>query len=1160
MKRILLTLAVVSFICCNPKTSAATMAIDSLSGAVTANEINSFKTYMATQAPQQTPWGTRSGTGHNAWADGTGGRELEAMGEMYEVTGDIAILTNMISFADTCVSERNDLMSSANGGQRVMWTGVIDKVWCPNDPTSANAKYAASENEDTEGHIAYCAKLILETPSIWNNTVPDGNPFGYGVTYLDRAKNYLAKCDEANDEYSLKWFIDPNTSLIVAPTNSTWTVFNENVTANNRQMMFTSGFQRLAEAHELLGDNPSRVAQYDAIVLATVNQDLTGMVNFDPYIAKGQPVYDWGYYPTKNAPESVEIHAEYDMIGVWRAYNRPSYGYTRSPLIPFANTMVDVIYLGTNTFGGNVDASGGTQSPIYSGWLLTADWNPQVYTTVAGSAYTNNWYKSSADIEAGILFMKNRRYQEFSVAANPGSQIVNAGSGTSYTVTLAPLGGFTGSVTMSASGLPTGATASFNHSPINLGALNVPVTNITMTVSTGTSTAAGSYTITVTGTSGSVSHSDTVTLVVADFSISATPSSRTVEASSNTTYTVNTGNNNGFSGNISLSASGLPSGASASFNPTSITAGNSSTMTVTTSNTTPAGSYTLTITGTSGSDAHSTTVTLNVTGFSVSATPPSQTITAGNSTNFTATIGAINGFDGNVAWSVSGLPSGASGNFSPAIITGSGSSTLTITTTNTMPASTNTLTVTGTSGSLVHSATVTLIINAAGGVTWATINDADSGITYSGSWTYSANRGLGDYNDDIHYTKTNGNYAQYTFTGTGVQYITETYSDESNVDVYIDGAYQTTVSCYSTTRQSQFVAYSRTGISSGSHTIKVVKNSGNYMLLDAFAFTTAPVPDFTISATPSSQTVVAGNGTTYTTTISATNGFSGSVSLSVSGLPSGASGNFSPATINGSGSSTLTITTSNSTSSGTNTLTITGTSGSLSHQANVTLIVTPSGTPGANLALNKTATASSIWSSSYTAAMAVDGSDSTRWSAASGQTNNQWVLIDLGADTSYNRVVLKEISFPRVTSFKIQSSNDATNFTDLFTGTTIGASNTVTFAQVTSRYVRLLMPTASGVPTINEIQVYQDAQLFQNTGYGGWFANFPLGTYTTAQMVAQGAVDNDTSSVRVPAGMKVTLYINDNFTGTNVVETADDPNLIDKGINDAVSSLKVETN
>jgi len=837
MKKTLFSTLLLTFIaCCSVTIHAATMAIDSLSGAVTTNEIASFKAYMQTQTPPQTPWGALNGTNgsHNLWADGDDGRDLEAMGEMYEVSGDIAILTNMIGWADICVSQRNDLMSSANGGQRVMWTGLKDKVWCPNEPTDPNAKYAGSENEDVEGHIAYCAKLILENPSIWNTTVPDGNPFGYGVTYFQRATNYLAKCDEANDEYSLKWFIQAGSNLIIPPTNSAWIALDENVTANNRQMMFTSGFQRLAEAHELLGDNPSRVAQYDAIVVATVDQDLTGMINFDPYTKSGHSVYDWGYYPTNNAPESVEIHGEYDMIGVWRAYNRAAYGYTLSPLIPFANTMVYVIYLGTNTFAGNVDASGGTQSPIYSGWLLTADWNPQAYITVAGASYTNGWYKNKTDVDAGILFMKNRRYLEFSVSASPASQSVNAGSGTSYTTSLSPLGGFNGTVNLTISGLPSGATGNFNHSAINLATIDAPSTNLTLTVTTSTSTPGGTYMLNVIGTSGSVSHTDTVSLVVSDFTISATPSSQTVTAGGSTNYTVNTGNINAFTGNISLSASGLPSGATV--------------------------------------------------------------------------------------------------NFSPASINAPGSSTMTVTTTNTMPASTNTLTVKGTSGSLSHSSTVTLIV------------------------------------------------------------------------------------------------------------------------------------------TPSTSTA------------------------------------------------------------------------------------------GVNLALNKTAIASSTWSTNYTAAMAVDGSDSTRWSAASGQTNNQWVLIDLGAGTSYNRVLLKEISFPRVTSFKIQSSNDATNFTDLVTGTTIGASNTVMFAQVASRYVRLYIPTSAGVPTINEIQVYQDAQLFQNTSYGGWFANFPLGTYTMAQLIAAGGVNDDASSVRVPPGMKVTLYTGDNFTGTNVVETADDPSLIDNGINDATSSLKVEAN
>jgi hypothetical protein len=253
---------------------AASLSISSLTGPVTSSEINSFITYMQSQSPPPTPWGALTGTGHNDWADGTGGRDLEAMGDMFIVSSNITILNTMISWADNCTSQRNDLMAATNGGQRVMWTGLIDHVWCPNwptDPTDDQSQYCGCETEDVIGHLAFCAKLILQSPGIWGLTVPDGDPYGYGVTYLQRATNYLAKCDDANNEYFLNWFIQPGTSLIVAPTNAAWVALNENVNAINRQMMFTCGFQRLAEAHELLGDNPSLAAEYNTIVQATVN-------------------------------------------------------------------------------------------------------------------------------------------------------------------------------------------------------------------------------------------------------------------------------------------------------------------------------------------------------------------------------------------------------------------------------------------------------------------------------------------------------------------------------------------------------------------------------------------------------------------------------------------------------------------------------------------------------------------------------------------------------------------------------------------------------------------------------------------------------------------------------------------------------------------------
>src|SRR5216684_963955 len=104
-------------------------------------------------------------------------------------------------------------------------------------------------------------------------------------------------------------------------------------------------------------------------------------------------------------------------------------------------------------------------------------------------------------------------------------------------------------------------------------------------------------------------------------------------------------------------------------------------------------------------------------------------------------------------------------------------------------------------------------------------------------------------------------------------------------------------------------------------------------------------PDFTMSASPSAQTVVQGSNTSYTVNVTALGGFSGTVGLSVSGLPAGATGSFNPTSVTGTGSSTLTVTTAGSTPTGLSTLTITGTAGTLTHQTAATLTVTSGGTP-----------------------------------------------------------------------------------------------------------------------------------------------------------------------------------------------------------------------
>ncbi|SDW56188.1 glycoside hydrolase family 27 protein [Paenibacillus sp. CF384] len=114
------------------------------------------------------------------------------------------------------------------------------------------------------------------------------------------------------------------------------------------------------------------------------------------------------------------------------------------------------------------------------------------------------------------------------------------------------------------------------------------------------------------------------------------------------------------------------------------------------------------------------------------------------------------------------------------------------------------------------------------------VNDTDTSITYSGSWTYNGSRGFGDYQDDVHYTSTNNNYVQYTFNGTGVELVTEKEAGQGDIDIYIDNVFKGTVSTYNATRVAQQSVYRIAGLTSGSHTIKAVKKSGTYMLIDAF--------------------------------------------------------------------------------------------------------------------------------------------------------------------------------------------------------------------------------------------------------------------------------------------------------------------------------------
>ncbi len=216
---------------------------------------------------------------------------------------------------------------------------------------------------------------------------------------------------------------------------------------------------------------------------------------------------------------------------------------------------------------------------------------------------------------------------DFTIAAT-AHQSVYPGQAGVYTVSITPTNGFSGNVSLSVSGLPAGATATFVTNP-----LTSSTTSTSLIVNVGTSVPQANYSLTITGTSGSLSHtvSPAPSLAVvpaSGFTLGlGSQSPATVAAGHSAGYPVTASRISAFNGAITFSTnSDLPAGVTASFSPNPTTAtGTTSALTMAVPATVPNGSYPFAVNGVNG--GHTTWVqgTLVVN----TPPPPPPTITAG---------------------------------------------------------------------------------------------------------------------------------------------------------------------------------------------------------------------------------------------------------------------------------------------------------------------------------------------------------------------------------------------------------------------------------------------------------------------------------------------------------------------------------------------------
>jgi hypothetical protein len=196
------------------------------------------------------------------------------------------------------------------------------------------------------------------------------------------------------------------------------------------------------------------------------------------------------------------------------------------------------------------------------------------------------------------------------------SQNIAPGGTTTYQIVAQGMNGFNGNISLNVSGLPPGATATFNPPMISGGSGSTM-----LTVNTASTTPQPQiYNLTVTGTNGILVHSTTVYLGVSsssgDFTGSVSPSQGSVSASAAGSFvtTISAAPMNGGAGDLTLSASGMPAGVTASFSSTTIPGSSgSSTLTLTASSGTAPGTYQIYINASGSGRFHQDSVMLTIT-------------------------------------------------------------------------------------------------------------------------------------------------------------------------------------------------------------------------------------------------------------------------------------------------------------------------------------------------------------------------------------------------------------------------------------------------------------------------------------------------------------------------------------------------------------------
>ena len=294
----------------------------------------------------------------------------------------------------------------------------------------------------------------------------------------------------------------------------------------------------------------------------------------------------------------------------------------------------------------------------------------------------NLWAREASVADNRPKLVITYKIPAIDVDATPSSVTVKQGESATYQVSVTA-SDYTGNVQLSLTGLPSGSAYSFNPNS------GTPPFNSILTVTTSDSTPPGTYTLKIKAQGTGVQDTKNVKLVVTkkgDFDILLNPSSLSLKQGESANVNVQVVSIEGYDKTVTLSLPTVPSGVTAVLGTNTLAPGASTTLSIQLSDTIAPGTYNIIIKGVSDGIEHTKSLTINVEevpfDFTLTLTPQTIEVKQGEEVSVTVKLVLASGAAKSVSLSLSGLPSTASYSFSPETVTPTGSSTLTIQTTN----------------------------------------------------------------------------------------------------------------------------------------------------------------------------------------------------------------------------------------------------------------------------------------------------------------------------------------------------------------------------------------------------------------------------------------------------------------------------------------------